>query len=145
MKGWIYMKTIKACCSVNRQQLTVGKSFKDIAIQDNNDLELQISTKPSYNTARFVTINSGTFWMGSDSVEGFVKDGEGPVRQVYVDSYRISKYAVTNEEFAAFVKATNYITEAEKFGWSYVFSTFVSEENGAESIGSPNGQLVVGG
>ena len=34
--------------------------------------------------------------------------------------YGIDKHAVTNDQFAAFVKATGYVTEAEKFGWSFV-------------------------
>lgn len=139
MKGWGYMETIKACCSVNRQQLAIEKSVKEIAIQENNNPELSIATNTSFNTSSFVTIASGTFWMGSDAIEGFVKDGEGPARQVYVDSYQISKYTVTNEEFALFVQATNYITEAEQFGWSYVFSPFVLEQNNAEIVGSPHG------
>ena len=35
--------------------------------------------------------------------------------------------AVTNVQFARFVKATSYKTEAERFGWSFVFRAFLSE------------------
>lgn len=35
-------------------------------------------------------------------------------------AYGIDKHAVTNDQFAAFVKATGYVTEAEKFEWSFV-------------------------
>jgi formylglycine-generating enzyme required for sulfatase activity len=66
--------------------------------------------------------------MGTDSKEGFPADGEGPVRRVTVDPFYISPYAVTNRQFKAFVDATNYVTEAERFGWSYVFHLFVSDE-----------------
>jgi formylglycine-generating enzyme required for sulfatase activity len=48
-------------------------------------------------------------------------DGEGPRRYVRVNAFRLGPTAVTNEEFAAFVDATGYVTEAERFGWSFVF------------------------
>ena len=35
---------------------------------------------------------------------------------------------MTNEKFTEFVKATDYKTEAELFGWSFVFSSFISDK-----------------
>lgn len=74
--------------------------------------------------------------MGTDASDGFPADGEGPIRQVTVDPFRISAYAVTNEEFMAFVQATGYVTEAERFGWSFVFHLLVSEatKNSVQSV-----------
>ena len=40
----------------------------------------------------------------------------------------MDKYAVTNKEFAEFAQETNYKTEAEVFGWSFVFYSFLSAE-----------------
>ena len=37
-----------------------------------------------------------------------------PVHRVYVDAFWMDKTDVTNEEFARFVKATNYVTIAER-------------------------------
>lgn len=34
---------------------------------------------------------------------------------------------MTNREFADFVKSTGYITEAERFTWSFVFEKLASE------------------
>lgn len=67
----------------------------------------------------------GEFWMGTDDAVGFPGDGEGPVRATRIDPFYLSAQAVTNEEFAAFITATGYITEAERFGWSYVFARFL--------------------
>lgn len=47
--------------------------------------------------------------MGTDEV-GFPGDGEGPVREVTVDPFSISRLAVTNAEFAAFVEVTGHVT-----------------------------------
>jgi sulfatase modifying factor 1 len=53
------------------------------------------------------------------------QDGECPPRQVRVGSFAIDPLAVTNAWFAAFVRATDYRTDAERHGWSLVFSGFV--------------------
>ena len=59
--------------------------------------------------------------MGSVAEEAWPEDGEGPVRNVTLRAFRIDRYAVTNAAFAEFVSATGYITEAEQYGWSFVF------------------------
>jgi formylglycine-generating enzyme required for sulfatase activity len=64
--------------------------------------------------------------MGTDSDEGFPADGEGPVREVTLSPFEIDAYAVSNDDFAAFVSETGYVTEAERFGWSFVFHLFVT-------------------
>jgi formylglycine-generating enzyme required for sulfatase activity len=82
-----------------------------------------------------VHLDGGTFRMGTDSEEGFSQDGEGPAREVSVDPFYISKYAVTNAEFLEFVQETGYTTDAEKFGWSFVFEDFVPQADHDQIIG----------
>ena len=72
-----------------------------------------------------VALPGGTFRMGTEDAEGFPADGEGPVREVRVDPFEITACAVTNAEFAEFVAATGYLTDAERFDWSYVFAGFL--------------------
>ncbi|MEF2071112.1 formylglycine-generating enzyme family protein [Consotaella aegiceratis] len=68
-----------------------------------------------------VHIPAGPFRMGSDDPIVFAGDGEGPVREVALDAYLIDETAVTNAAFATFCDETGYETEAELFGWSFVF------------------------
>lgn len=68
-----------------------------------------------------VLIPEGSFRMGAEGSETWVADGEGPVREVTLDRFAIDRTTVTNDQFAEFVEATGYVTEAEKFGWSFVF------------------------
>ena len=75
----------------------------------------------SGSTESMVRLDGGRFLMGTDSQAGFPDDGEGPVREVLLDAFFIDTYPVTNEHFAEFVRATGYRTEAERFGWSFVF------------------------
>ncbi len=42
-------------------------------------------------------------------------DGEGPVHEVELDAFSIDATSVTNDDFAGFVAATGYRTEAETF------------------------------
>jgi formylglycine-generating enzyme required for sulfatase activity len=72
-----------------------------------------------------VALDGGAFRMGTADSDGFPADGEGPVRSVTVSPFRIGRYAVTNRQFGAFVEATGYVTEAERFGWSFVFHLLV--------------------
>ncbi|MEU3742544.1 SUMF1/EgtB/PvdO family nonheme iron enzyme [Streptomyces sp. NPDC032198] len=72
-----------------------------------------------------VSLPGGEFLMGTDDAEGFAGDGEGPVRAVRLDPFRIDTCAVTNERYAAFVAATGYHTDAERIGWSQVFAVFL--------------------
>ena len=55
--------------------------------------------------------------MGTD--HGFPE--EAPVHEVRVGPFYLDRYEVTNARFAEFVKATGYVTRAEKFRWSIVF------------------------
>lgn len=68
-----------------------------------------------------IRLESSEFLMGTETTDGFPADGEGPVRKVWLDAFLIDRYPVTNEAFAEFIKKTGYKTEAEQFGWSFVF------------------------
>ncbi|XP_031419473.1 inactive C-alpha-formylglycine-generating enzyme 2 [Clupea harengus] len=73
-----------------------------------------------------VYLPGGSFKMGTNEADG--RDGESPVRAVTVKPFRLDTYPVTNSDFRKFIKEQKYKTEAETFGWSFVFQDFVSEE-----------------
>ncbi|XP_065587885.1 inactive C-alpha-formylglycine-generating enzyme 2 isoform X2 [Cyrtonyx montezumae] len=73
-----------------------------------------------------VQLPGGKFQMGSSSTQS--RDEEGPIREVTVKPFAIDKFPVTNRDFREFVREKKYKTEAEAFGWSFVFEDFVSEE-----------------
>jgi formylglycine-generating enzyme len=70
----------------------------------------------------------GEFLMGTDGSYGYPADGEGPVHSVTLSPFRIAPHAVTNSEFAGFVEATGHVTEAERYGWSFVFGGLLPDE-----------------
>ncbi|XP_058425491.1 inactive C-alpha-formylglycine-generating enzyme 2 isoform X2 [Diceros bicornis minor] len=73
-----------------------------------------------------VQLPGGRFQMGTNSPDG--RDGEGPVREVTVKPFAIDIFPVTNKDFREFVRERKYRTEAEMFGWSFVFEDLVSDE-----------------
>jgi formylglycine-generating enzyme required for sulfatase activity len=75
-----------------------------------------------------IKLDGGRFLMGTEAKEGFPADGEGPVREVTLDPFYMDTYPVTNRQFAEFVRATEYRTEAERFDWSFVFHTHIPRE-----------------
>ncbi len=75
-----------------------------------------------------VELEGGAFLMGTEDREGYPQDSEGPVREVILEPFAIDPCAVTNEGFAEFVAATSYVTEAERFGWSFVFAGLLPDE-----------------
>nr|WP_246331096.1 formylglycine-generating enzyme family protein [Saccharopolyspora hordei] len=75
-----------------------------------------------------VRLDGGSFLMGSEDALAYPEDGEGPVREVRVEPFWISRTAVSNAEFAEFVEATGYRTEAERWGWSFVFAGLLPDD-----------------
>ena len=76
--------------------------------------------KPGTNPEGMVWIPGGTFSMGTNkaneslcNVKGITQDAT-PIHTVYVDGFWMDEHEVTNAEFAAFVKATGYVTVAEQ-------------------------------
>lgn len=72
-----------------------------------------------------VLLPGGSFLMGSDDADAIASDHEGPVRAVAVAPFQIDARAVTNDRFGAFAAATGYVTEAERFGDSFVFEALL--------------------
>eukprot|EP00026_Physarum_polycephalum_P011620 Phypoly_transcript_11857.p1 GENE.Phypoly_transcript_11857~~Phypoly_transcript_11857.p1 ORF type:complete len:373 (+),score=60.90 Phypoly_transcript_11857:125-1120(+) len=79
----------------------------------------QTSDTPKH--AGMVLIPAGSFRMGTDDKKGYASDGEGPPRKVTLDTFWMDETEVTNAKFAKFIEETKYVTEAETFGWSFVF------------------------
>jgi formylglycine-generating enzyme required for sulfatase activity len=59
-----------------------------------------------------VEVSAGVFVMGSDSGD----PEDAPAHQVDLPAFEIDRFEVTNDDFAAFVEATGYETDAERDG-----------------------------
>ena len=75
-----------------------------------------------------VTVPGASFLMGAAGAVAYEVDGEGPIHAVELTPYRIAATCVTNHDFTSFVDATGYVTDAERFGWSFVFAGLLPDD-----------------
>jgi formylglycine-generating enzyme required for sulfatase activity len=83
--------------------------------------------------AEAVVIPGGRSEIGTDKPY-LPADGEGPRRGTRIAPFRLAVTAVTNAAFAAFVEDTGYTTEAERFGWSFVFHHHVANIEATQGV-----------
>lgn len=83
--------------------------------------------KATFSKEGMVLIPGGNFLMGTEEDGSIPGDGEGPVRNLEVRPFYMDECTVTNGQFSKFIDETGYTTEAEVYGWSYVFHMFVSK------------------
>lgn len=104
------------CCSPHRSPSTVAADGPGNAVTD---------AAAGSSDARMHAIAGGTFTMGNIDESAQPGDGEGPLRTVTLSPYRMDETTVTNAAFEEFIVATGHRTDAERYGWSFVFSAFV--------------------
>lgn len=114
---------MKKCCSPSRQSVEV----------------LTFSTTPVKQSAASdacltISLPGARFRMGTDYEYGFPMDGEGPVRYVRINPFSIDETPVTNAQFSHFVEDTSYITDAERFDWSFVFWSHIPKDRFSELV-----------
>ncbi len=89
--------------------------------------ETGVETKQTARAAEscgdMVLIKGGAFLMGTNDGMQY----EAPAHEVKLESFWMDAHEVTVAEFARFVAATGYKTEAERFGWSGVFDMKTGE------------------
>lgn len=93
-----------------------------------------ISPNPAPVPRKWSALIGGIFRMGSDDTR-FPDDGEGPIRAVTVSTFVIACHAVSNLQFGDFVRATGYTTDAERYGWSFVFDGLLPQASRADLTG----------
>ncbi|XP_074861436.1 formylglycine-generating enzyme [Carettochelys insculpta] len=121
--------TAKGTCGCSSSRASGGDAA--VAAAQRYSLEANVpdpvSRKGTDAHRQMALIPAGKFSMGTDEPE-IKQDGEWPARKVHVSQFYMDRYEVSNLEFEKFVNATGYITEAEKFGDSFVFEGMLSEE-----------------
>jgi formylglycine-generating enzyme len=105
------------CCAPGRVDAGVGLARAEPAPARGRSTAVEL-----------IPLDGGWFEMGSDDFYAYEEDGEGPVRSVRVDPFRIGARAVSNREFAEFADATGYLTSAEHYGASFVFEGLLPDD-----------------
>lgn len=97
-------KDTASCCTTN-----MPSRFGEISGTHSG---VSTGTQTKASLENMVFIPGGTYTMGGDSIWG--RADEFPRHKVKVSAFYMDKHEVTNAEFRAFVKATGYITTAER-------------------------------
>lgn len=114
------------CGQINRvRKEAFQKEEFIIIIQKISENQCHLYSNKRRGVEDMVLIPAGVYQVGTDDVV-IESDNEGPKRMVALDSFYLDKYEVSNREFSGFVAATNYKTEAENFGESFVFQMFLN-------------------
>jgi formylglycine-generating enzyme len=117
--------TYDCCCTPGRNNRTRTE-----------DIHMTERFERPRDQENMVYIPGGSFLMGNEDGDGFTQDGEGPVREVTVNSFYMDPVAVTIASFRKFVDQTGYTTDAERFGWSFVFHLLISDRTAETVMGS---------
>ena len=111
----------------NQEVLTLLNLPKTIVYLGRTEPSQSPKTKsPSMIPAEMVLVPAGNVQMGSE--EGF--EQESPPFWASVSSFLMDKSPVTVAQFRTFIKATGYLTEADKFGNAGI----ITEETGKQWI-----------
>ncbi|CAK1604346.1 unnamed protein product [Parnassius mnemosyne] len=117
-------------CNVDRTQVVNFDSklvFNNLQSEDDKcPADSNIKFTEEHNvTVDMVLIPANEYQVGSDDVV-IENDKEGPKRIIKLEPFYLDKYEVSNRDFSYFTILTNYKTEAENFGDSFVFSLFLN-------------------
>lgn len=82
------------------------------------------SAAPPRHRGAIVRFAGGPSFVGTDR-PALKADGEAPRRPVRLQPFGLERHCVSNDRFAAFAASTGFVTEAERFGWSFVFQSFL--------------------
>ena len=96
----------RSCCT-SKIPSRFGITAKKATVSGKQSIKTDLPVREG-----MVWVAGGSFLMGADNEQG--RRDEYPKHKVKVNGFFMDMTEVTNEQFAAFVKATGYITTAEK-------------------------------
>ncbi|KAI8429043.1 hypothetical protein MSG28_007613 [Choristoneura fumiferana] len=105
-------------------QVTIARAFQSLSIYELGQVMFHLSAAEGI-TVDMVTVPAGDYQLGTDDIM-IETDSEGPLRTVKLETFLIDRFEVSNRDFMKFVSSTNYKTEAETFGDSFVFTLFLN-------------------
>jgi len=87
--------------ALNKEEITL--------VTGNTDSEIKLKS-PHKRTNQMSSVKGGRFTMGTNKPY-LPLDGEGPAREVKVNSFYMDIYEASNAEFELFVNSTGHVTE----------------------------------
>lgn len=107
--------------SKNKVNVVFDSKKSATIYNDKTQTKLRESVKNTYFSfpdENMVLVHGGSYMMGSMDDE----KNDNKLHEVNINNFYIDKYEVTYDEFKTFIDETGYITDAERDGWSYIFT-----------------------
>ena len=108
-----------ACCAPSRDVVSetspplVSERAQSGAVADPHEMTL---------------VPAASYRIGSDDRLAYPEDGESPTVEVELAAFWIDRHAVSNGDFKRFVDSSGYETDAERWGWSFVFAGLLPDD-----------------
>ncbi|MEM1446606.1 MAG: formylglycine-generating enzyme family protein [Planctomycetota bacterium] len=120
---------VKSCCTPAKAAADLRCAVVDTPLRpDNYVVHRPVRVARTGPTDGMVEMVGGAFEVGTTFEKAYPDDGETPPRRVTIDPYWIDETSVTVEQFSRFIEDMGYVTEAERFGWSFVFHLHLSKK-----------------
>ena len=104
-------------CSVLKRNSALNKEEISLT-RGNTDREIKLRS-PHKRTNQMTFVEGGRFTMGTNKPY-LPMDGEGPAREVKVNSFYVDIYEASNAEFELFVNSTGHVTEVRRIHRSHL-------------------------
>lgn len=121
--NWLNVCGDCGCNRIKRSEIVIEKGFTKI---DGYSESGQKSSLLSLMLEDMVKIEAGDYFIGTNEPI-FESDNESSLKMMHTEKFYMDKYEVSNAQFKEFVESTGYVTQAEKFGDSFVFEGLLSE------------------
>ncbi|XP_053602723.1 formylglycine-generating enzyme [Plodia interpunctella] len=122
-------ETSCGCSGINRKEYVNNNIFSNFVTKDLSQFQCLIGQEDldfhKDSTEEMILVPEAEYQVGTNEVI-IQADKEGPQRMIKLRSFYLDKYEVSNRDFNRFVSLTNYKTEAELFGDSFVFTLFLN-------------------
>ncbi|MCF8234434.1 MAG: SUMF1/EgtB/PvdO family nonheme iron enzyme [Bacteroidales bacterium] len=129
----VFYRILDSGTSVVIDNLTSGShSFKiqgdinwamSVFLEKNEYKELFVKRENSKKVLKnMVFVKGGCYIMGCTDEQFECDEDEKPFHRVCINSFHLDKFEVSVGEFAEFVKATSYTTDAERVGYSWIWT-----------------------
>ena len=132
-KNLLIKEEEKGGASEQKNKANNKPSVVDPTIANANDYTMQSGTKYPL----MIKIEGGSFIMGTNDRLSY----ERPAHKETVNDFLLGKFLVTYGQFAAFIKETDYRTDAEKTGKSIIYQNGWVDANGVNWRHDEDGNL----
>ena len=116
-----------ACCAPTRADAGTPTSTGEFGSVNVGAERARVVVNGYANRIEWIRLAGGSFAMGEGGPMAYPADGEH-LRPATVAPFAIAATAVSNADFSDFVNSTGYVTEAERFGWSFVFAGLLPDD-----------------